>query len=53
MSDKQNQIVKSVVLSIFDDDGPTPTVYWPIDMDEASRLLIAISNHENYKKYTS
>ncbi len=42
MSDPKNQIVRSIILSIFDDDGPTPTLYWPLDMDEASRLLIAM-----------
>lgn len=35
-------IIKSIVLSIFDEDGPTPTIYWPEDLDEASRLLIAM-----------
>ena len=50
MSDNENQIVKSVILSIFDDDGPTPTIYWPIDMDEASRLLIAMKTISLLKK---
>jgi small GTP-binding protein len=27
---------------VFDDDGPTPKIYWPNNMDEASRLLIAM-----------
>jgi len=39
---KKTKIIKSIVLSIFDDDGPTPTIYWPDNMDEASRLLIAM-----------
>ena len=41
MVDKK-EIIEAVVLSIFDDDGPTPTVYYPEDMDEAARLLIAM-----------
>ncbi len=36
------ELVQSIVLSIFDDDGPTPTIYFPNDMDEAARLLIAM-----------
>ncbi|MBY8981051.1 MAG: hypothetical protein KGD72_11725, partial [Candidatus Lokiarchaeota archaeon] len=32
----------SIVLSLFDDDGPTPKIYWPTTMDESSRLLIAM-----------
>jgi len=39
---KKEEIIRSIILSIFDEDGPTPTVYWPLDMDEASRLLIAM-----------
>jgi small GTP-binding protein len=27
---------------VFDDDGPTPKIYWPSNMDESSRLLIAM-----------
>ncbi|MGV9204408.1 MAG: ADP-ribosylation factor-like protein [Promethearchaeia archaeon] len=27
---------------MFDDDGPTPKIYWPKDIDEAHRLLIAM-----------
>jgi GTPase SAR1 family protein len=42
MSSEQTQVIKSIILSIFDDDGPTPSVYWPEDMDEAARLLIAM-----------
>ncbi len=36
------EIIKSIVLSVFDDDGPTPKIYWPSNMDESSRLLIAM-----------
>ena len=46
---KEN-IIRALVLSIFDDDGPTPTVYWPIDMDEASRLLISMKTISLLKK---
>jgi small GTP-binding protein len=27
---------------VFDDDGPTPKIYWPSNMEESSRLLIAM-----------
>ena len=37
-----SNIIKSVVLSVFDEEGPTPKVYWPEDMDESARLLIAM-----------
>ena len=42
MSEQKNSIIKSIVLSLFDDDGPTPKIYWPTTMDESSRLLIAM-----------
>ncbi|MFX0077168.1 MAG: ADP-ribosylation factor-like protein [Candidatus Hermodarchaeota archaeon] len=42
MSKSENNIIKSIVLSLFDDDGPTPKIYWPETMDESSRLLIAM-----------
>ncbi|NHJ25591.1 MAG: hypothetical protein EAX89_13490, partial [Candidatus Lokiarchaeota archaeon] len=42
MIENKSEIVKAIVLSLFDDDGPTPKVYWPEDMDENSRLLIAM-----------
>jgi small GTP-binding protein len=42
MSTDQKQVIKSIILSVFDDDGPTPTISWPEDMDEAARLLIAM-----------
>ncbi len=42
MSKTKNNIIKSIVLSLFDDDGPTPKIYWPEMMDESSRLLIAM-----------
>jgi len=42
MSEQKNNVIKSIVLSFFDDDGPTPRIYWPTTMDETSRLLIAM-----------
>jgi len=42
MSKTKTEIIKSIVLSVFDDDGPTPKIYWPSNMDESSRLLIAM-----------
>jgi len=42
MSEQKNSIIKSIVLSLFDDDGPTPKIYWPTTLDESSRLLIAM-----------
>lgn len=42
MSKPKSNIIKSVVLSLFNDDGPTPVIYWPKTMDETSRLLIAM-----------
>ena len=42
MSKQKNSIIKSIVFSLFDDDGPTPKIYWPKTMDESSRLLIAM-----------
>ena len=42
MSKPKTEIIKSIVLSVFDDDGPTPKIYWPNNMDESSRLLIAM-----------
>ncbi len=34
-------IIKSLILSIFDDEGPTPKIFWPENLDEGARLLIA------------
>jgi len=38
----KKDVLKSVILSIFDEDGPTPVVCWPIDMDEGARLIISM-----------
>ncbi|MFW9773795.1 MAG: ADP-ribosylation factor-like protein [Candidatus Thorarchaeota archaeon] len=35
-------IIKAVVLSFFDEEGPTAKFYWPYDMEESARLLIAM-----------
>jgi GTPase SAR1 family protein len=42
MEEQKQDIIKSIVFSIFDDDGPTPKIYWPIDMEESARLLVAM-----------
>ncbi|MHA2051475.1 MAG: hypothetical protein ACW986_17815 [Promethearchaeota archaeon] len=38
----KKNIIKAIILSIFDDRGPVPKVVWPNDMDEKSGLLIAM-----------
>lgn len=38
----KREIIKSIVYSLFDDDGPTPIIYWPEDLDESARLLVAM-----------
>ncbi|NVM36370.1 MAG: 50S ribosome-binding GTPase [Candidatus Lokiarchaeota archaeon] len=40
--DSKANIIKAVVLSIFDENGPTPNIYWPYDLDEQAGLLIAM-----------
>ena len=40
--DTEVNIIKSVVLSIFDENGPTPKIFWPYDLDEQAGLLIAM-----------
>ena len=42
MSGIEKQIIKSVILSLFDEDGPTPKIYWPQNIEESARLLIAM-----------
>ncbi len=42
MSGIEKQIIKSIILSIFDEEGPTPKIYWPQDIEESARLLIAM-----------
>ncbi len=41
-NDQKPEIIKAIVFSIFDDDGPTPKIYFPRDMEESARLLIAM-----------
>ena len=40
--ENQSNIIKGIVLSQFDDDGPNSKIYWPEDMEESSRFLIAM-----------
>lgn len=42
MTEMKREIIKSIVYSLFDDDGPTPIIYWPEDLDESARLLVAM-----------
>jgi len=42
MNTSNQEIIKSIVFSVFDEDGPTPLLYWPNDMEENARLLIAM-----------
>ena len=37
-----DKIIRAIVLSVFDSEGPTPKVFWPEDMDENARLVIAM-----------
>jgi GTPase SAR1 family protein len=39
---ERSNLIKAVVLSIFDEKGPTPKVIWPMNLDEKSGLLIAM-----------
>jgi len=47
-SDKENDnnnksdLIKAIVLSIFDEKGPAPRIVWPIDLEEKAGLLIAM-----------
>jgi len=40
--DTKLNIINAVVLSIFDENGPTPKIFWPDDLDEQAGLLIAM-----------
>ncbi|MFW9946304.1 MAG: ADP-ribosylation factor-like protein, partial [Candidatus Odinarchaeota archaeon] len=42
MSRIERRIIKSVILSLFDEEGPTPKIYWPQDIEESARLVIAM-----------
>ncbi|MFX0029651.1 MAG: ADP-ribosylation factor-like protein, partial [Candidatus Hermodarchaeota archaeon] len=37
-----SDLIKAIVLSIFDEKGPTPRIVWPDDLDEKAGLLIAM-----------
>lgn len=39
---KNSNIIKSIILSIFDDIGPTPILKWPDTINDEDGLLIAI-----------
>lgn len=39
---EDSNIIKAVVLSIFDENGPTPKIFWPEDLEEQAGLLIAM-----------
>ncbi|MFX0001523.1 MAG: ADP-ribosylation factor-like protein [Candidatus Hermodarchaeota archaeon] len=41
-SDFRSNIIKAIVLSIFDENGPTPKIYWPSDLDDSAGLSIAM-----------
>ncbi|MFW9989935.1 MAG: ADP-ribosylation factor-like protein [Candidatus Odinarchaeota archaeon] len=38
----KSDIIKTIVLSIFDENGPTPKIFWPHDLDDQAGLLIAM-----------
>ena len=42
IKEPESLIIKAVVLSIFDENGPTPKIFWPEDLDEQAGLLIAM-----------
>ncbi|MFW9973427.1 MAG: hypothetical protein ACFFDF_24800, partial [Candidatus Odinarchaeota archaeon] len=42
ISDTKSNIIKALVLSVFDENGPTPKIFWPDDLDEQAGLLIAM-----------
>ncbi|MFX1525149.1 MAG: ADP-ribosylation factor-like protein, partial [Promethearchaeota archaeon] len=41
-SQGESTLIKALVLSIFDERGPTPKIVWPNDLEEKSGLLIAM-----------
>ena len=41
-NNQQSDLIKAIVLSIFDEKGPTPRIVWPIELEEKSGLLIAM-----------
>ena len=41
-NNQRSDLIKAIVLSIFDEKGPTPRIVWPIELEEKSGLLIAM-----------
>jgi len=41
-NNNKSDLIKAIVLSIFDEKGPAPRIVWPIDLDEKAGLLIAM-----------
>ncbi|MFX0073356.1 MAG: ADP-ribosylation factor-like protein, partial [Candidatus Hermodarchaeota archaeon] len=41
MTENNVNIIRAIVLSIFDEDGPTPKIFWPNDLEETASFLIA------------
>lgn len=42
IADFKSDIIKAIVLSIFDENGPVPKIFWPYNLDESAGLLIAM-----------
>ncbi|MFX1237396.1 MAG: ADP-ribosylation factor-like protein [Promethearchaeota archaeon] len=42
MPENKQEIIKAIVLSIFDEEGPTPAFFIPEDLDELARSMIAM-----------
>ncbi len=42
VSDPRLNIINAIVLSIFDENGPSPKIFWPKDLEEQAGLLIAM-----------
>ncbi|MFX1374365.1 MAG: ADP-ribosylation factor-like protein [Promethearchaeota archaeon] len=38
----KKNIIEAIVLSVFDENGPTPKITWPNDLDDHAGLLIAM-----------
>jgi len=42
MENSKNKVIKSIILSIFDESGPEPVVIWPESMEKMATMLIAM-----------
>ena len=42
VNNEKLNLIKAIVLSIFDENGPSPKIIWPDDLDEKAGLLIAM-----------